>query len=205
MIVLGINTVGNACDAALLDGMRLIASRSEAMEQGHDARLAPLVAELMREAGFGVGQLERIAVIVGPGSFAGLRVGVAFARGLALPFEIPVVGVSSLEALGAGDGRVLGLLPAKRRPPAVTWWAQLLENGVGVAAPEEADRDRLTRMARSASVIVGGEALGLQIVSAAPAAANAARFAQRFGPGAALPPPTPIYARAPDARPMALP
>jgi len=204
MLVLGINTVGNACDAALLDDARVIASRSEPMEQGHDARLALLVAELMGEAGVGVGQIERIAVIIGPGSFAGVRVGVAFARGLALALETPAVGVTSLEALGAGEGRTLGVLAAKRRPPEVTWWAQVLENGVGSEPPEEADHDRLAVMARGASTILGGEAAGLAVTFAAPTAINAALFARRFGPGDALPPPTPVYARAPDAKPQAI-
>jgi tRNA threonylcarbamoyladenosine biosynthesis protein TsaB len=202
MLVLGINTVGNACDAALLDDARVIASRSEPMEQGHDARLAPLVVELMREAAIGVGQLERIAVIVGPGSFAGVRVGVAFARGLGLALETQVAGVTSLEALGAGEGRVLGLLPAKRRPPEVTWWAQVLVDGVGIGQPEEADRDRLVAMATGVSKILGGDVAGLAVAAAAPTAINAARFALRFAAGAALPPPTPVYARAPDAKPQ---
>jgi tRNA threonylcarbamoyladenosine biosynthesis protein TsaB len=203
MLTLGINTVGAACDVALLDDARILLSRSEPMEQGHDARLAPLAAELMAQAGVGVGQLQRIAVIVGPGSFAGVRVGVAFARGLALALEIPVAGVTSLEALGAGEGRVLALLPAKRRPPEVTWWAQMLDNGVGLAPPEEADRERLTRMSLDAITILGGEVAGLKVAAAAPTAVNAARFASRIGPGETLPPASPVYARAPDARPMA--
>jgi tRNA threonylcarbamoyladenosine biosynthesis protein TsaB len=204
MLILGINTVGDACDAALLEDARVIASRSEPMQQGHDARLAPLVVELLAEAGVGVGQIERIAVIVGPGSFAGVRVGVAFARGLALALETEVVGVTSLEGLGAGEGSVLGVLPAKRRPPEVTWWAQVLQDGVGVEAPEEADHDRLAVMSRSASLVLGGEAIGLPVVPAAPTAINAARFALRFGAGARLPPPTPVYARAPDAKPQTI-
>jgi hypothetical protein len=59
-------------------------------------------------------------------------------------------------------------------------------------------------MSLGASVILGGEAIGLPIVHAAPTAINAALFALRFGAGARLPPPTPVYARAPDARPQAI-
>src|ERR1700733_13508071 len=102
MRVLSVNTVGDACEGALMVDGHILAVRSEAMVQGHDARLAPLVGEVMNEAGLEFGELDRIAVIVGPGSFAGVRVGVAFARGLALALNVPAMGVTSLEALGAG-------------------------------------------------------------------------------------------------------
>src|SRR5262245_48910632 len=135
MLVLGINTAGDACEAALLRDGAIVAERSEPMTVGHDARLAPLVDELMRGAGVSFRELERIAVIVGPGSFTGVRVSVAFARGLSLALNIPAAGVTSLEALDQlpRRSRVLGLLPAKRRPPEKTWWAQHIEQGRGAA------------------------------------------------------------------------
>src|SRR5262245_7505880 len=109
MVILGINTAGDACEAALVRDGVVIAARSAPMTQGHDARLAPVVDEVMREAGLAVAGLQRVAVVVGPGSFTGVRVGVAFARGLALAMDIAAVGVSSLEALEElpGKGRVL--------------------------------------------------------------------------------------------------
>ena len=78
MFVLGINTVADVCETALVDGDRVVAHISEPMTQGHDARLAPVVQQVMGEAGVAFNQLDRVAVIVGPGSFTGVRVGVAF-------------------------------------------------------------------------------------------------------------------------------
>ena len=79
MLILGINTVADACEAALVRDGAVIAERAEPMNQGHDARLAPVVEQLMRDAGIPFGDLHRVAVVVGPGSFTGVRVGVAFA------------------------------------------------------------------------------------------------------------------------------
>src|SRR5438046_107834 len=141
MLVLGINTSGNACQGALVREGRVIAAASEPMTQGHDARLAPMIEEMMRGAGVRFTDLMRIAVVVGPGSFTGVRVGVAFARGLALALDIPAAGITSLEALDDTpyDMHVLCVLPAKRRPPERTWWVQTLYQRRGMDEPEEAD------------------------------------------------------------------
>jgi tRNA threonylcarbamoyladenosine biosynthesis protein TsaB len=204
MLVLGINTVSDVCEAALVRGAQLVAERSEPMSQGHDARLAPLVDEMMREAGIVFAELDRIAVIVGPGSFTGVRVGVAFARGLALALERPAVGVTSLEALAFGSqGRVLAALPAKRRPPEVTWWAQTIQAGRGASEPVEADPTTLRAMANGVPVWgsdLEAANLGAAIHVARPTAAAAAHFASSLAADD-LPPPRPIYVREPDAKP----
>lgn len=211
MLVLGINTAGEACEAALVRDGVVFAARSEPMTQGHDARLAPLIDQLMRKAKTSFDQLDRIAVVVGPGSFTGVRVGVAFARGLALAAKTttPAVGVSSLEALDGmpRNGRVLGLLPAKRRPPERTWWVQVLEEGRGVSGPVELHEQDLSSLAQDVNAICGGLAgvpdLGRPRLTAEPTASAAAIFAA--GLSGALPEPRPIYVREPDAKPMARP
>jgi tRNA threonylcarbamoyladenosine biosynthesis protein TsaB len=208
MLVLGINTVGEVCEAALSRDGVVFAGLSEPMMQGHDARLAPIVEKLMREADVRFCELDRIAVVAGPGSFTGVRVGVAFARGLSLAAKTltPAVGVTSLEALDpAPKGRVLGLLPAKRRPPEKTWWAQPIEGGRGVAEPVEADADGLIRLASGRDAVVGAldgaPDLGVPRYYARTTAGAAAVFATWLA-GNDLPPPRPIYVRAPDAKPM---
>ena len=207
MLVLGINTVADACEAALIRDGAVIAELSEPMQQGHDARLAPVVEKLMRESGTAFTALDRIAIVVGPGSFTGVRVGVAFARGLALSLDKPAVGVTSLEALDGlpQQGRVLALLPAKRRPPERTWWGQLVADGRGAAEPFEAGPVDLRPLAAGVDLVCGGldglPELGRMTTAAAPNARAAARFAARLADDD-LPPPRPVYVREPDATPM---
>jgi tRNA threonylcarbamoyladenosine biosynthesis protein TsaB len=208
MLVLGINTVADACQAALVRDGVVVAERSEPMNQGHDVRLAPVVAQLIGESGVAFAELRRIAVVTGPGSFTGVRVGVAFARGLsvALNASTPAVGVTSLEALHGlpQDKRVLGLLPAKRRPPEKTWWAQVLEAGRGVADAMEIHEDELSSLLGGIEIICGGVAgipdIGKPRIEAKPTAAAAALFASRLSGD--LPDARPVYVREPDAKPM---
>src|SRR5438876_4695058 len=77
----------------------LSCDRFELREGGHAERLMPMIAEVMQEAGLAFSDIERIAVTVGPGSFTGVRVGVAAARALALASGITAVGATSLAVM----------------------------------------------------------------------------------------------------------
>src|SRR5688500_10065550 len=102
MLVLAIDTALAACSAAVLDTARgIVASASEPMVRGQAEVLMPMVARVMREAGVDFEALDRVAVTVGPGSFTGLRVGIAAARGIALAAGKPAVGLSTLAAFAA--------------------------------------------------------------------------------------------------------
>lgn len=102
MLILAIDTALSACSVALVQGGETLMSCTEVMARGQAERLAPMVAELMGGAGISFKHLDRIAVTRGPGAFTGLRVGLAFARGLALALGRPCVGFSTLEVLAAG-------------------------------------------------------------------------------------------------------
>ncbi len=101
--MLAIDTALEACSAAVLDTDRKsgLTSRSLPMMRGHAEALMPLIAAVMSDAGVEFADLDRIAVTVGPGSFTGLRVGVAAARGIALAAGKPAVGLTTLSAIAA--------------------------------------------------------------------------------------------------------
>lgn len=122
MLVLCIDTSGPACAAGVYDDHadRMISEISEIIGKGHAERLMEMIAAVLNEARLGFGDIDRIAVTVGPGSFTGIRVGVAAARGLALAIDRPAVGVSTLAVLAEAHERknpeaaVLALIDAKR-------------------------------------------------------------------------------------------
>ncbi len=96
MLTLAIETAGAACSIALLEGDSLIAERHEIVGRGHAERLIPWIA------GFpDGGRASRIIVGCGPGSFTGVRIGVAAARGLGFGWSVPVFGVSSLALIAS--------------------------------------------------------------------------------------------------------
>ena len=184
----------------------MVFARSEPMHRGHQERLAPMLAEAMAEARAGFGDLDRIGVTVGPGSFTGLRVGLAFAKGLAIARGIPCVGVGVLQALAAsvdGAGRVMAAIDAKREQLYLQSfesgqasgepWAQLiLDIQFGDPSPD------LTVVGSGASILAEAFPHARLLPLAAPDPAAVARLAAAADPAAA--PPRPIYLRAPDAR-----
>ncbi len=102
-MLLVLDTCFNACSAALYDEAagHVVASEYEAMERGHAEALGPMVERLFAEAGLKPDQLSRIAVTNGPGTFTGLRIGLSFAKGMALALNIPLIGINSLTATAA--------------------------------------------------------------------------------------------------------
>lgn len=103
MRVLAIDTALEACSAAVLDTEQaaILSSETQIMVRGHAEALMPLIASVMSQAALGFGDIDRIAVTTGPGSFTGLRVGIAAARGFGLAASRPVVGITTLAALAA--------------------------------------------------------------------------------------------------------
>src|SRR5215469_16115139 len=100
-MLLAVDTALGACSVALLEGDQVRAHMFEAMERGHAERLAPMVDEAMNAAKAEFPALTRLAVTTGPGTFTGQRIGLAFMRGLRLGLQVPLIGVTSLEAMAA--------------------------------------------------------------------------------------------------------
>ena len=95
------DTALNACSVALVDGSKVIDFSHEVRSRGHAEKLLPLIKSMMQKSGYGFSDLDAIAVTVGPGTFTGLRIGLAAARAIALTAAKPCIGVTTLECLAA--------------------------------------------------------------------------------------------------------
>ena len=102
MRILAIDTATQVCGVALSDGKHLVAEFRLNRKNVHNERLAPAVHNLVRDADWNMVDLQGIAVSIGPGSFTGLRIGLAVAKSLAYTLEIPIVAVNTLDVLAHG-------------------------------------------------------------------------------------------------------
>jgi len=209
--ILGVDTALGACSVALLEDEKTLAHILEPMDRGHAERLAPMVEEAMKAAGADFSSLDRLAVTVGPGTFTGQRVGLAFMRGLRLALRLPLTGVTTLEAMAVaamaqtGESKAAAIHDARRSEAYL-----LLRDG--------------ERVVQQPIVLPFANALE-QIAlfgNCALAGSGAQAAAEKLGPGFALssigqpdalwvarlaaprPPPQdapgPLYLRAPDAK-----
>jgi tRNA threonylcarbamoyladenosine biosynthesis protein TsaB len=101
--LLALDTSTRQAGLALHDGVQVIAETVWSSNDHHTVELAPLVAETLARSGVRMASLGALGVAIGPGSFTGLRIGMAFAKGLALALHVPLVGVPSLDALAAAQ------------------------------------------------------------------------------------------------------
>ena len=148
-MLLAIDTATQLLSIALHDGERILAECTLQAGRQHSALLAPLVQQLLAQADIHASQLSALAVAAGPGSYTGLRIGVAFAKGMAQARDLPLVPLNTLEALAAQARRqtdlpLIATLPAGRsraiwaeyerrqdswqeaRPPQISDWQSLL-------------------------------------------------------------------------------
>jgi tRNA threonylcarbamoyladenosine biosynthesis protein TsaB len=134
LTALVIDTSLGACQVGVFEDAEMVAAASEPMQRGHQERLAPMTSEVLTKARLDLGAIGKIVVTVGPGSFTGLRVGLAFAKGLRLASDARLAGVGTLEALAAAhpDGLTAGVIDARRG--AVYW--QAFNGGRPLAGPE---------------------------------------------------------------------
>ncbi len=198
MKVLAIETATAACSVALIEDGVVIDAAHDMVGRGHAERLLPMIAALQ-----GGGRADAIRVDIGPGSFTGIRVGVAAARALGFGWDVPVSGYSSLALIAAIDGN---------RPDT----SVAIEGGHGelFIARYAADVDDLSP--RSLPFAAAVSAISTQRVIGN----AAARLIEARGWGDALAvdpdartvaklsdanplPPTPLYGRMADATPMA--
>ncbi|HLA63120.1 MAG TPA: tRNA (adenosine(37)-N6)-threonylcarbamoyltransferase complex dimerization subunit type 1 TsaB [Rhodothermales bacterium] len=121
MLLLGIETAGDVCGVALMDGDRLVAEAALHVPRAHASHLVPQIQSVLQHAGVAAADLAAVAVSAGPGSFTGLRIGVSTAKGLCVATGAALVGVPTLTALALeattwvdDPTRVIAALPSRR-------------------------------------------------------------------------------------------
>lgn len=213
MLILAFDTTVAACSVALWRDGQVLASAHEIMAQGQAEALMPMIESVMAKAGVAYTALDRIAVTVGPGSFTGVRVGLAAARGLGLAAGKPVLGVLTTEALAGAVPEnereagtlVLAAVDTKRGDLYVQMFDATLTE---LSAPQVIPiADLAAHVAPGVVRVVGdaaaiaAAALGpralLSAAEALPDPAVIAAIAARRAPVAGGP--LPVYVRPPDA------
>lgn len=222
MNILALDTSMGACSAAVLSGdgdARKLFARQERMERGHAEALMPMVAEVLAEAGIGPSALDVIAATTGPGSFTGVRIAIAAARGLALVTRVKLFGIDSLTVMArearqsgaAGRGPFAVVVDARRGMLYLGLYDASGERRVGplLNAPDDA----AAALPRDVHVAVGsgahllaeaairrGQAIEVRLPELQPSAAALAEIA--FDSGETTSILRPLYLRPPDAKPQ---
>jgi tRNA threonylcarbamoyladenosine biosynthesis protein TsaB len=220
MRILAIDTSCGAASVAVVEGGRAapLAVMSRPMARGHADALPLMVEEVMRGIGGGFPSLTRIAVATGPGSFTGIRIGLAMARAMGLALAIPVVGVSTLAAFAApllSEPRT-GIIAAAIDARHGSVYFQLFEASGRPLGPPSCDTPREcvraigagpAWLAGDAAALVASEAqraglpYDLDAARAAPDIVAVAWMGLAVDPS--ISPARPVYVKPPDARPNA--
>lgn len=221
MNILALDTSMAACSATVLRADGVAASRRALLGRGCAEALFPMIQAVMAEAGLAWSGLSRVAVTLGPGSFTGVRAGVAAARGIALAAGIPAVGALSLDVLAeallrrtAPQEREGGFAIAQDARRGEVYFALYGASGARLSEPQALPPEVVAGLLpRPIGCVAGTGAVAVAEAAAAlghdmralwpdaqPDARDLARLALHIEPSAQ--PLTPVYLRAPDAEPQ---
>ncbi len=215
MIVLAVDTAHAACSACVYDAgsERVLAQLSEPMQQGHAERLPAMVDEAVEKAGISLSGIDRLAACSGPGTFTGVRIGLAFIRGLALVLDAPALGITTFQALAmqaseTGAPGDIWVVQDARRSEVYVQGFNASGSPICEAAVKGIEAAQAKLGGADGTVIGSGAGLlewpadrVLSLASPAPDISVIARLAAGVDPSAA--PPSPFYLRAPDAKAQA--
>jgi tRNA threonylcarbamoyladenosine biosynthesis protein TsaB len=125
-VLLALDTSTKVLGLALYDGTKLVCEVSWVCGDHHTVELAPAIDEAFKRCGLSVSVLQALGVAIGPGSFTGVRIGLALAKGMALAQHLPLVGIPTLDILAASqpvqDIQLAAVLQAGRGRLAVGWY-----------------------------------------------------------------------------------
>ena len=215
MLTLALDTSMAACSVCVYDTDKslVIGANQQFMDRGQAEALAPMVQETMKMAGVGFADLGRIAVTTGPGTFTGVRIGLAMARGLGVALNIPIIGINSLAAIAANEAvKNIPIVVAVDARAGEIYFASYDLSGHEVTGPAVVSLDEARKLMPTHSVAILGTAAELLLQKLGshlhlrsdagdlPIAENFVRLA------AGIPvsdiPPEPLYLRAPDVKPQ---
>ncbi len=211
MTILAFDCSTQSCSVALLRDGRILAWRAEAMARGQSEALMPMIEATLADAGLAWKAVDLIGVTVGPGTFTGIRIGLAAARGMALAGHVPVAGVGTCEAIAHAvpfeerRGRTLLVAVDSKR---ADLFVQAFDPDLTPLGPPAGMTPEQAVRSISGPLLLAGDAAGhlgalrpdaaLSRGGSFPDARVVARLSEvRHAAGRALPP-EPVYLRPPD-------
>jgi tRNA threonylcarbamoyl adenosine modification protein YeaZ len=206
VLVVGFDTATPAVSVALHDGDKIVASAMTVDARRQGELLAPMIADVLAEAGATRADLTAVAVGVGPGPYTGLRVGLVTARVLGAVLGIPVHGLCTLDIIAAEAGLSGEFLVATDARRKEVYWARYNASGTGADGPcvgpaAEIEGAQNLPVAGEGGAI-DAAAFGMVVPPAYPDARTLCEVVVRRlrQPGPELLAPDPLYLRRPDAR-----
>lgn len=158
-MLLALDTSTRTVGVALYDGAQVLSESVWLSHNHHTVELAPAVAGILDKPGIKVSELEAIAVALGPGSFTGLRIGLALAKGLVLTHRLSLVGIPSLDVLAASqpvqDLPMAAVLHAGRGRLAVGWYQAVDFTWQPAGKAEVLTPDELEQMIHKPTIVAG--------------------------------------------------
>jgi tRNA threonylcarbamoyl adenosine modification protein YeaZ len=213
MIILALDTTLASCSAALFDAGagRMLAAEQMLMDKGHAEAIAPLVQRCLQKSGVWPSSINRIVVTNGPGTFTGLRIGLALAHGMGVALACEVVGLDTLSATAAPLLRkVPQLLVAHQAGATGNVYAAFFANGTLASPLLFAAPAEVLALAPEGAALIGTGADAIEALAAGrfkrmaghdlPCAEEFAAFAADLPIAEGLP--QPVYLREPDAKPQ---
>ena len=158
-MLLALDTSTHTVGVALYDGSRVLSESVWTSPDFHTVELAPKVAEVLAKAGMTATELGAVAVAIGPGSFTGLRIGLALAKGLALAHHLSLVGIPTLDILAAAqpvrEAQLVAVLRAGRGRLAAGWYQKRGNSWQAAGSIELLTADALSERIQSPTLVCG--------------------------------------------------
>jgi tRNA threonylcarbamoyladenosine biosynthesis protein TsaB len=159
MTLLAIDTSTRAMGLSLYDGTQILYESLWHSQNYHTVELAPSIQHALAQASLKQGDLKAIAVAIGPGSYTGLRIGLALAKGLAFAERLPLIPVPTLDVLAAGqpiqDMPLAAVLQAGRSRLAVAWYTVKENDWISTGDPELMTVEELSDAIRKPTLVSG--------------------------------------------------